>query len=386
MKPQTNVSTASAGDAQQERNLWSWTALCALALFCLDARIPPCFNTSTAYIALVLLSLSSARQSFTYVASFVGTCLALLGLFLWPHANAAAFWVAAANRLVAVVAIWATAFLCIIRQRQAAREWQIMLDRENAERENAELRRAKETLAQSNAELKTAQDAVVYAVARVAEARDLETGQHLERIRAYSQVLAEELRQEPAFAQLIDDEFLANLYRASPLHDIGKLCIRDSVLLKQERLVPEEYELMKRHTIIGGQILEHTLSVLKDARFLEMGALVARCHHERFDGSGYPMGISGALIPLPARIVAVADVYDALVSDRPYRRAHSAEEARRMIENEAGRQFDPRVVGAFLRRFDDFQEVAKRYPSRHVQMFDAADDFLSADDPAASAV
>jgi len=162
------------------------------------------------------------------------------------------------------------------------------------------------------------------------------------------------------------------------LHDIGKVCIRDSVLLNQGRLDPEEYELMKRHTTIGGDILEDTMSHLKDAEFLDMGALIARCHHERFDGGGYPGGLSGGVIPLAARIVALADVYDAMVSERPYREAHTPEDARRLIEAESGRQFDPRVVGAFLRRFEDFAEVQLRYPNKYVQVFDPTPDPESA--------
>jgi putative two-component system response regulator len=286
--------------------------------------------------------------------------------------DAGVFWVAATNRLIAIAAIWATAFLCILRQRQASKESQITFERETAKEENESLRRTEAVLARKIEELSAAQDAVVYALARTAESRDMETGQHLERIRAYSQILAEELRKEGAFAQVIDDEFVAHLYRASPLHDIGKVCIRDSVLHNQGRLDPEEYELMKRHTTIGSDILEDTMSRLKDAEFLDMAALVAHYHHERFDGGGYPEGLSGGVIPLAARIVSLADVYDALVSERPYREAHSPAEARRLIEAESGRQFDPRVVGAFLRRLDDLVEVQSRYPNKYVRVFDSA--------------
>lgn len=357
---------------QLERELWARTVLCALGLVSLEPLVPTGFNLAIAYITLVLLSLWSSRVSFTYFAAFVGTCLAIIGFFMAPGLEPGIFWIAATNRLIAIAAIWATAFLCILRQRQAAKECLLTFERARADKENEELRAAKADLAQKNRELSAAKDAVVYALAHAAESRDMETTQHLERVRAYAQILAEELRDEGAFSQTIDDEFLAQLYRASPLHDIGKVCIRDSVLHNQGRLEPEEYELMKRHTVIGADILEETQTHLSDADFLAMGALVARCHHERFDGRGYPDGLSGGVIPLAARIVALADVYDALVSHRPYRESHTPEEARRMIESESGRQFDPRVVGAFSRRFEDFAEVQRRHPNKFVHVFDSA--------------
>lgn len=357
---------------RMERNLRIGTVIGAVVLVGVDLGVPVRFNFAISYILLVLVSLGSTHESFTYVVSFSATCLTLVGLFLSVGLRSIPFEEAAMGRMVAIAIIWITAFLCIRRQRQAAVECQIAFDRDTEKRENEDLRRAKETLSEKIEELAAANDAVVYAVAKVAESRDLEAGQHLERIRAYVQILAEELRGEPAFGQVIDDGFLADLYRASPLHDIGKVCIRDSVLLTRERLVPEEYELMKRHTTLGAQILEQTMAHLKDAQFLEVAALIARCHHERVDGSGYPDGLSGAAIPLAARIVAVADVYDALVSERPYRESHTPEQARELIEAESGRQFDSRVVGAFLRRFDDFVAVQTRYPSRYVQVFNPA--------------
>jgi putative two-component system response regulator len=198
------------------------------------------------------------------------------------------------------------------------------------------------------------QDTAVFTLAKVAESRDQETGGHLMRMRAYSQVLAEELAREGPYAEQISGQFLDDLYRSSPMHDIGKVGIRDEILLKPGRLTPEEFETMQQHTVIGANILDQAVARLRGGGFLAMAALIARFHHERFDGTGYPAGLVGQEIPLPARIVAVADVYDALTSVRPYKRAFPTDEARGIILRDSGRHFDPVIVEAFCRRFDDF--------------------------------
>jgi putative two-component system response regulator len=185
------------------------------------------------------------------------------------------------------------------------------------------------------------------------ESRDQETGGHLSRMRAYSQILAEELSQAEPYAAQIDARFLEDLYRSSPLHDIGKVGIPDSILRKPGPLTDDEFAVMQQHAAIGANILDEAVTRCPGGGFLEMAALIARYHHERFDGNGYPLGLSGRHIPLAARIVAVADVYDALTSVRPYKGAIPVEEARMIVRHDSGRHFDPVVVDAFLRRFDD---------------------------------
>jgi len=196
-------------------------------------------------------------------------------------------------------------------------------------------------------EVLATQDIAMLTLAKVTESRDQNTGEHLLRMRSYSQILAVHLSREGPYAREIDRQFLDNLYRSSPLHDIGKVGISDALLLKPGRFTPNEYEKMKRHTAIGADALEEAVRHSSCGSFLAMAAVVARFHHERFDGSGYPDGLKGRDIPLPARIVAVADVFDALTSSRPYKAAYDIEMARRIIEDESGKHFDPVIVDVF---------------------------------------
>ena len=201
------------------------------------------------------------------------------------------------------------------------------------------------------------QDVTVLALAKVAESRDNETGQHIVRMRDYAHRIASELRNEGPYVDEIDTIFLADLFRSAPLHDIGKVGIPDSVLLKPGRLTPDEFEIMKRHATIGADILNDIVIQSNDAGFLAMASGIAGFHHERWDGQGYPAGLEGLEIPLPARIVSVADVYDALTSERPYKEAWSSTRARDTILNGAGTQFDPFVVEAFERCFDEILDI-----------------------------
>jgi putative two-component system response regulator len=205
------------------------------------------------------------------------------------------------------------------------------------------------------------QDVAICTLAKVAESRDQGTGAHVLRVRAYCQLLAEELRREVPYRDQIDAQFLEDIYRASPLHDIGKVGIPDAILLKPGRLTADEFERMKQHTVIGANILEQAIAQSAYASFLRMAAVVAFYHHERFDGSGYPAGLSGMEIPLPARILALADVYDALTTERPYKPAMPVSRAREMIQGERGRHFDPVIVDAFESRFVDFLQVGKAH-------------------------
>ncbi len=209
-------------------------------------------------------------------------------------------------------------------------------------------------------EIVDTQDIAVFTLAKVSEFRDRETGDHLIRMRSYSQLLAERLTPSGPYTDQIDKTFLDDLYRSSLLHDIGKIGISDAILLKPGRLTPDEFEIMKQHSVIGANILDQAITRSQCGGFLAMAAAIARFHHERFDGTGYPAGLQGEEIPLPARIVAVADVYDALTSARPYKRAFSAEDSREMILCESGRHFDPVIVEAFRECFDDFLKIREQ--------------------------
>lgn len=198
---------------------------------------------------------------------------------------------------------------------------------------------------------------VVMALAHLTEVRDTTSGQHIERIGAYAKILATALRSSPEFKNQINRRFLDHLEIASILHDIGKIGIDDRILRKKGKLTPEEWDIMKTHTAIGQATIENLVRSHPKAQYLTMAAEVARWHHERFDGNGYPDGLRGDQIPLSARIVALADVYDALVNDRPYKKAYSHEEARRIILHESPGQFDPRVLQAFFDNEAAFRRI-----------------------------
>lgn len=201
----------------------------------------------------------------------------------------------------------------------------------------------------------------IFALAKLAESRDPETGLHLERVRAYSRALAEQLAQHPKFQHEVDPDFIRLIYITSPLHDIGKVGIPDSVLLKPGRLSDGEFEVMKRHSILGAETLEAALDKYPEARFLTIARDIAATHHERFDGSGYPQGLVGEEIPLCGRIVAVADVYDALTSKRVYKAAFEHDVAKGIIVEESGSHFDPDIVAAFLACEAEFISIRSSY-------------------------
>ncbi len=212
------------------------------------------------------------------------------------------------------------------------------------------------------AQIQETQEVTIFALAKLAESRDPETGAHLERIRLYSRYLAIELQKNSKYKDLISDEFVENMYRYSPLHDIGKVGIRDSILLKPGKLTPEEFEEMKKHTIIGGRTIELAEKKLKvTSNFLKMGKEIAYCHHEKWNGKGYPFGLKGTQIPLSARILAVADVYDALTHKRVYKPAFPHRKAVNIITEEAGKHFDPYVVETFVNIEKVFEEILKTY-------------------------
>lgn len=203
-------------------------------------------------------------------------------------------------------------------------------------------------------------DLIIFSLAKLAESRDPETGAHLERIREYCRLLARELSLHPDFKDQIDADYVRTIYLTSPLHDIGKVGIPDHVLLKPGRLTVEEFEVMKQHSVIGSQTLEAAIDAHPQAEYLRFARDIAWSHHEKFDGSGYPRGLKGDEIPLCGRIVAVADVYDALTTKRIYKPAFSHESAREIIIAGRGKDFDPRVVDAFLSREADFVKIREQ--------------------------
>jgi response regulator RpfG family c-di-GMP phosphodiesterase len=206
-------------------------------------------------------------------------------------------------------------------------------------------------------ELRRAQETTAYALMQLVEARDPSTGVHLERVRAYAKLLTSTLSRAPRYRGRIDELFVSAVHTASPLHDIGKVGISDMILLKPGKLTDEEMRLMRRHATMGGQTLRAIARRGGDNPYIETAYEVAMYHHERWDGTGYPFGLGGANIPLAARIVALADVYDALTSKRCYKPAFSHAEARAYIVEQASRHFDPEVVEAFLARELDFVRI-----------------------------
>ena len=188
----------------------------------------------------------------------------------------------------------------------------------------------------------------IFSLAKLAESRDPVTGVHLERIREYCRALAVELAKQAEFAVEMGGDYVQLIYLTSPLHDIGKVGIPDAVLLKPGKLTPDEFEIMKTHTEIGAETLGALVDASPDAKYLRMARDIAWTHHEKFDGSGYPRGLVGREIPLCGRIVAVADVYDALTTRRVYKPAFSHEKAMQLIIDGSGSHFDPNVVSAFV--------------------------------------
>ena len=204
-------------------------------------------------------------------------------------------------------------------------------------------------------------DLTIFTLAKLAESRDPDTGAHLERVRSYCHTLALQLQQNPRFDDTIDDNFVRLVYETSPLHDIGKVAIPDAILLKPGKLTAEEFDVMKTHTLHGARTLAAALAEFPNAEFLRMAHAIALSHHEKYNGTGYPHGLAGDAIPLSARIVAVADVYDALTTKRVYKDAIDHTRAVQIITADSGIHFDPAVVDAFLQIEDEFVAIAHRY-------------------------
>lgn len=215
---------------------------------------------------------------------------------------------------------------------------------------------------QRTREISALQDASMVALGSLAETRDNETGNHIRRTQHYVKTLAVRLQSHPSFREFLTEAMVEMIYKSAPLHDIGKVGIPDSILLKPGKLTPEEFEIMKTHTTLGRDAILAAERHLEEANdFLQVARDIAYSHHERWDGKGYPAGLKGEQIPIPARLMAVADVYDALISKRVYKAAFSHEQAVEIISEGRATQFDPNVVDAFLESLGEFRALAERF-------------------------
>jgi putative two-component system response regulator len=211
-------------------------------------------------------------------------------------------------------------------------------------------------------EVQVIQDVTIMAMASLAETRDNETGNHLRRTQNYVRTLAMRLQAHPKYAAHLDDATIDMLYKSAPLHDIGKVGIPDAILLKPGKLTPEEFEIMKTHTTLGrNAIVEAERLIDAPSTFLRLAREIAHYHQEKWDGSGYPEGLAGESIPVPARLMAVADVYDALISRRVYKPPFPHEKSVAIIQDGRGKHFDPDMVDAFLQLQNEFHAIAERY-------------------------
>jgi len=233
--------------------------------------------------------------------------------------------------------------------------------------------KAKREKAKLEAQLQEARAATILGLAKLAEYRDEGTGTHLERIREYARIIALEMSQHPKYQDYISQEYIEDIFRSSILHDIGKVGVPDAILLKPARLTPEEFEEIKRHTVLGGDALNDIDSKIEGVSFLTLGKEIAYYHHEKWDGSGYPKGLSDESIPLSARFVALADVYDALTSKRFYKEAYTHEKSRDIIIELRGTHFDPDVVDAFLAKESEFKRICEELHEHETELPEPAE-------------
>ena len=205
-------------------------------------------------------------------------------------------------------------------------------------------------------------DVIIEAMGELAEHRDPETGSHIHRTKEYVKLLAQALVRQGLFLDQLTPEYIDLLYKSAPLHDIGKVAIRDSILLKPGKLTKEEFEDMKQHAIFGEEVIANLEQMAgQPTSFLKCAKEIAGSHHERWDGGGYPRGLKGEAIPLAGRIMAIADVYDALISKRVYKDSMTHEEALEIMKQSRGNHFDPYILDVFLEIETEFYRVAQTY-------------------------
>ena len=237
-------------------------------------------------------------------------------------------------------------------------------------RDRTEKKKMEMNLLESHRKLHNARAATVLGLAKLSEYRDEGTGTHLERIREYAKMITQALAKNGHYRSSITPEYIDDIYQSSILHDIGKVGIPDRILLKPGRLTDEEFDVIKRHAELGGDAIKAIESQIEGRSFLYLGKEIAYNHHEKWDGSGYPAGLAGSDIPFVGRIVAVADVFDALTSERPYKKAWPAEKAVKLIDEQSGHHFDPELVEVFHKVLDDVLEVKEKYAEPDVESSD----------------
>ena len=225
-------------------------------------------------------------------------------------------------------------------------------------RNQAEHLRSIRRLSDSTAKM---QDGLIITMADLVESRDSDTGAHVQKTAAYVKIIVEGLKKKGYYLQKITPKFMSDVVRSAPLHDVGKINIPDEVLNKPGKLTDEEYEIMKTHTTAGKRIMENAISTVEGDNYLKEARNMAAYHHERWDGKGYPEGIHGEVIPLSARIMAVADVFDALTSPRVYKPAFPLEKALAILEEGKGTQFDPKCVEVFMDALPEVKVILKKY-------------------------
>jgi len=218
-----------------------------------------------------------------------------------------------------------------------------------------------EKVRQKTAEVFNLQNAVLATVADLVEFRDKHTGGHISRTQLFLKAVIDEMMKEGLYADTMSKWDMDFFLPSAQMHDVGKIGISDTILNKPGKLTPEEFEIMKTHVDIGVEAIEKIMSETQEHAFLDHALLIAGTHHEKWDGSGYPLGLKGQNIPIEGRLMAIADVYDALISERPYKTAYSHEEACRIIEESAGTHFDPDIVRIFIQVEDEFKKIAEKH-------------------------
>ena len=212
-------------------------------------------------------------------------------------------------------------------------------------------------VADNQKKISSMQEHIISGLANLIENRDMETGEHVARTSAYVKLLAELCVKDGVYTDKLNKHFIELLYTLAPMHDIGKIVVSDRILKKPGKLTPEEYEEMKKHAAVGGDVVREVLNGITDEEYVEFASDIATYHHERWDGKGYPKGLKEEEIPLSARIMAIADVFDALVSERCYKKPIPYEQAFKIMEEDAGHHFDPKLIEVFLKHKEDFENI-----------------------------
>ncbi|PKM49937.1 MAG: two-component system response regulator [Firmicutes bacterium HGW-Firmicutes-7] len=230
--------------------------------------------------------------------------------------------------------------------------------RRSIEQDNQHL---EETVSKRTRELVITRDITIQALIGLLEARNLESSNHTKRTQWMIKVLCEHLRNKSPYTEIFTEEYITEIFKTAPLHDIGKVGIPDNILLKPGKLNQEEFEIMKKHTTYGVEALSHDLGNGYVPTFIQTAIEIAGTHHERFDGSGYPVGLKGKSIPLPGRLMTIVDVYDAITSKRVYKPAFDHDYAIDVIRSESGKQFDPEIVTAFMEIEREIHAISRQF-------------------------